>query len=88
MDPLRIAVRAAFAFLFLLALVRISGKRSIAQGSAVDFVLALIFGDTVDDLFWAEVSGAQFVAAVGTLFAVRVSLGAMTWRARASSSSR
>lgn len=84
MDPLRIAVRAAFAFVFLLALVRLSGKRSVAQGGALDFVLALIFGDLVDDVLWAEVAGSQFVAAVGTLFLLRVGLGALTWRARLS----
>ena len=68
MDPLRIAVRAAFAYVFLLIMTRLSGKQIVAHGTTVDFVLALVFGDLVDDLVWAEVAATQFVAAVGTLF--------------------
>jgi uncharacterized membrane protein YcaP (DUF421 family) len=82
MDPLRIAVRAAFAFVFLLAMVRISGKRTIKQGTAFDFVLALIFGDLIDDFVWAEVSASTFITAVGTLFVVSIASEALTWRAR------
>jgi uncharacterized membrane protein YcaP (DUF421 family) len=68
MDPMRIAVRAAFAYVFLLVMVRLSGKETIAYGSTSDFVLALVFGDLVDDLVWAEVAASQFVVAAGTLF--------------------
>jgi uncharacterized membrane protein YcaP (DUF421 family) len=45
----RIAVRAAFTFIALLALLRCSGKRSVVQGSSLDFVVALIVGDMIDD---------------------------------------
>ena len=72
MDPIRIAIRAAFAYVFLLVMVRLSGKTSVAQGSSTDFVLAMIFGDMVDDLVWAEVATSQFVVGVGTLFIVRL----------------
>jgi uncharacterized membrane protein YcaP (DUF421 family) len=68
MDPLRIAVRAVFAYAFLLVMVRLSGKQAVTHGTTVDFVLALVFGDLVDDLVWAEVAATQFVAAAGTLF--------------------
>jgi len=67
MDLLRIAVRAVAAFGFLLALLRLAGKRTVAQGTPFDFVLALILGDLVDDLLWAEVPASQFVVAAGTL---------------------
>jgi uncharacterized membrane protein YcaP (DUF421 family) len=67
MDPLRIAVRSLAAFVFLLGLLRRAGKRAIAQGTPFDFVLALILGDLVDDLLWAEVPASQFVVAAGTL---------------------
>jgi uncharacterized membrane protein YcaP (DUF421 family) len=66
-EAYRIAVRAAVAYAVLLALLRASGKRTVATGRPFDFVLALILGDMVDDLLWAEVSGARFLAAVGTL---------------------
>ena len=44
MDLVRIAVRAVTAYLFLLACVRWSGKRTIRQSSPFDFVLALVIG--------------------------------------------
>ena len=67
MDSLRIAVRSLAAFVFLLGLLRLAGKRAIAQGTPFDFVLALILGDLVDDLLWAEVPASQFVVAAGAL---------------------
>jgi uncharacterized membrane protein YcaP (DUF421 family) len=67
MDPFRIAVRAAFAFAFALAIVRMSGKRTVNQGDPASFVVALIVGDMFDDLFWGEIPTAQFVVGVGTL---------------------
>jgi uncharacterized membrane protein YcaP (DUF421 family) len=68
MDPLRIAARAAFAYVFLLVMVRLSGKQAVSHGTTIEFVLALVFGDLVDDLVWAEAAASQFVAAAGTLF--------------------
>lgn len=72
MDPLRIAIRAAFAYLVLLALVRVSGKRTVKQGSPFDFTIALILGDMFDDAVWAEVALSEFVVACGTLVAMHV----------------
>ena len=67
-----LAVRAGFGYLALLALLRLSGKRTVAQGTPFDFVLALILGDTVDNLIWGEITAARFVAAVGTLTLVHL----------------
>jgi uncharacterized membrane protein YcaP (DUF421 family) len=67
MDPLRIAVRSIFAFVFLLLVVRVSGKRTVKQGSPFEFTLALILGDMFDDAVWAEVAMSQFVVACGVL---------------------
>ena len=74
MDLGKIAIRALFAYLFLLALIRVSGKRTVAQGTVFDFVIALVLGDMIDDLLWAEVPASQFVVAVGTLFLVHLSV--------------
>jgi uncharacterized membrane protein YcaP (DUF421 family) len=63
----RIALRCVFAYVVLLALLRASGKRTVAQGTPFDFVLALVLGDMIDDLLWADVSAARFTVAVGTL---------------------
>jgi uncharacterized membrane protein YcaP (DUF421 family) len=67
MDPLRLLVRVLFAYVFALALVRAAGKRVVMQADTPSFVLAVIVGDTFDDLFWGEVPAAQFVVAMGTL---------------------
>jgi uncharacterized membrane protein YcaP (DUF421 family) len=62
-----IAIRCLFTYLFLLILLRVSGKRTIAQGSVHDFLTALILGDLIDDMLWGEASAAKFVVAAGTL---------------------
>jgi len=48
-----------FAYVFLLAILRASGKRTIAQGTTLDFVVALVLGDLIDDALWAEVPGSM-----------------------------
>jgi len=65
MELYKIAVRAVFAYVALLAMMRFSGKRVVSQAGALDFVVALIIGDLIDDLLWAEVGGAKFAAAAG-----------------------
>ena len=78
MELHRIAIRVLFAYVVLLALLRASGKRTVAEGTPFAFVLALVLGDMVDDLMWAEVGAAHFTAAVGTLTVTHV---AASWAA-------
>jgi uncharacterized membrane protein YcaP (DUF421 family) len=79
MDPLRIAIRALAAFIFLMALLRLSGKRTIYQGSSFDFVLALVLGDLVDNAIFNEAPFVQFAVAsivlVGARFLVTLHKG-------------
>jgi uncharacterized membrane protein YcaP (DUF421 family) len=82
-DPFRIVVRVLFAYVLLLLLVRLSGKRSVKHGSPVDFTVALILGDMVDDVLWAEVSAAAFVVATGALMTVHVAVDLLRVRAGA-----
>lgn len=67
MSPLRIAIRAVIAYVFLLAVLRVSGKRLLAEATGMQFVLAIVVGDLIDDAVFASVPFAQFVAAAGTL---------------------
>jgi uncharacterized membrane protein YcaP (DUF421 family) len=62
-----IALRVLFAYVFVLAMVRASGKRTLAEGTPMDFLVSLILGDLFDDLFWSEVPASEFVVAVGIL---------------------
>ena len=57
-------------------LVRLSGKRTVREGTSFDFVLALVLGDLVDDAVWSEVPMAQFVAAAGALVFMKLALTA------------
>src|SRR5687768_3473357 len=81
MDPLGIVIRVAFAYVVLLVFVRVSGKRTVKQGSPFDFTVALILGDMIDDLLWAEVAAAQFVVATGVLMTVHTVFDFIRYRA-------
>jgi uncharacterized membrane protein YcaP (DUF421 family) len=72
MDLWRIAVRALVAYIYLLFVVRASGKRVVAQATPFDFVVALILGDLIDDALWAEVSMARFAVGAGSLLVVDI----------------
>ena len=66
----QIAVRALVAYLYLLVMARMSGKRVVAEATTFDFIVALIVGDMVDDALWAEVSIAKFAVGAGSIFVV------------------
>jgi uncharacterized membrane protein YcaP (DUF421 family) len=83
MDPLRITIRVLAAFIFLMALLRLSGKRTIYQGTAFDFVLALVLGDMIDNAIFNEVPFAEF--AVGAITLVGTKLLLTLHKGRASS---
>jgi uncharacterized membrane protein YcaP (DUF421 family) len=72
MELERIAVRAMIVYVILLGLIRVSGKRTLAQATPFDFVLTLILGDLIDDALWAEVPLARFVVAVVALTVTHV----------------
>jgi uncharacterized membrane protein YcaP (DUF421 family) len=63
MDLAGTALRCAFAYMFLLVLVRLSGKRAIRQGSAMDLVTALVLGELVDKLLTGKVQFSQYATA-------------------------
>ena len=63
MNVTGIALRSAVAYLFLLALVRLAGKRAIRQGTTMDFVTALILGELVDKLLTGKVPFLQYATA-------------------------
>ena len=67
MPVLSVALRAVVAYVFLLALMRVSGKRLVSEATGMQFVLAIMIGDLVDDAILAGVPFAQLIAAAGTL---------------------
>ena len=83
MDPLRIVIRVLVAYVVLLVLVRLSGKRTVKQAGPFDFTIALVLGDIVDDFAWAEVTAAQFIVAAVTLVLTHTMLDLARYRAGA-----
>lgn len=65
--PLAVAAHAVVAYAVLLALLRLSGKRTVGQGTPFDFVLALAIGDLAEDLLFGRKSAAAFTVAAGAL---------------------
>lgn len=86
MEIERLIIRTLFAYLVLHQLFRQAGKRTITSiggagnQSGIDLMLALIVGDLIDDLLWAEVPGTQFVTAAGTLVLLHVTLAVLRYR--------
>lgn len=72
MELHKIVLRAMLAYIFLHVLLRVSGKRAVAEGTSFDFVLALILGDMIDDALWAEVPFSQFIVATSTLVVLNI----------------
>jgi uncharacterized membrane protein YcaP (DUF421 family) len=79
-DLFAVALRASLMFLYLLAVLRVSGKRSLHHLSPIDFVLATAVGDLFDDVLWAEVPLAQGVVGVTTLVLVPSLVGCAAWK--------
>jgi uncharacterized membrane protein YcaP (DUF421 family) len=95
MEPFAIVVRVIFAYCWVLLMLRITGRRAIGQSDAASFVVALVIGDMFDDLFWGEVSAAQFVVGVGVLAVAhlwntiaRFGAGSRDWHRRIARSAR
>jgi uncharacterized membrane protein YcaP (DUF421 family) len=64
---LGLVIRVSVAYVYLLVVLRLSGKRTIGEGTTFDFVVALILGDFPDDMIWGEVPVAQALVAIGTI---------------------
>jgi uncharacterized membrane protein YcaP (DUF421 family) len=80
-ELLRIAVRIVCVYVLMLVLIRLSGKRTVQQGSPFDFTIALILGDMVDDAIWAEVPAAQFIVAAAALSMIHLLFDLARYRA-------
>lgn len=63
LDITGIILRVSIMYLYALALVRISGKETLGQLTAMDFIVTLIIGDLFDDIIWADVPIVQGLVA-------------------------
>jgi uncharacterized membrane protein YcaP (DUF421 family) len=62
-----IIIRLSVMYLYALTLVRLSGKRTLGNLSAQDFVATLIIGDLFDNAFWGTGPVAYALLAIGVI---------------------
>lgn len=67
---LHVLLRGVIVYVYLLIVMRLAGKRTIARGTPFDFIVALIISDLPDDFIWGEVPVAQGLVAISTLMLV------------------
>jgi uncharacterized membrane protein YcaP (DUF421 family) len=66
-DLIAIAVRVSATYVYVLLILRLTGKRTFGQLSAPDALSAFIVGDMFDDIVWAEVPMSQGVVGISTI---------------------
>ena len=67
-----IALRVSVMYVYALAMLRLSGKRSVGQLAGPDVVATVIVGDMFDDIFWSEISLAKGLVGVTTITALHL----------------
>ncbi|HET7768831.1 MAG TPA: YetF domain-containing protein [Chloroflexota bacterium] len=67
-----IALRVSVMYVYALAMLRLSGKRSVGQLAGPDVVATIIVGDMFDDIFWSEISLAKGLVGVTTITALHL----------------
>ena len=77
-----IALRVSVMYLYALAILRLSGKRSVGQLAGPDVVATIVEGDMFDDIFWGEVSLAKGLVGATTIVALH--LLTKVWEAHSS----
>ena len=75
-----IALRIGFTYVFLLAMLRLSGKRSVFHLTPLDFLIGTAAGDLLDDIIWAEIPIAQGLVGLTTLILLHTALAFASWR--------
>lgn len=79
-DVLPLLVRVSATYLFLLVLLRVSGKRAIKATTPFDVIVAFVVGDMPDDMIWGEVPFAQGLVGIATLVLVHLLVEWATYR--------
>lgn len=60
------AIRMVITYVYLLVIIRISGKRVVGEATPLDLIVAFIVGDMPDNIIWGEVPVAQGLVAMGS----------------------
>ena len=75
--------RITVTYLFLLLVVRVTGKQPLSRETAFDWLVAVVLGDFADDVVFGTVPLAQGAVAVGTIALLHVCVGRLALHSRA-----
>ena len=79
-----IAIRAAFAFFFILLLTRTIGRRELSSLEPFDLILLIVIGDLIQQgVTQSDYSATGLVIAAGTMAILTVVVSYLTFRFRA-----
>jgi len=76
-----LVLRAAFVYFFLLVLVRIAGRRTLADATPFDLILLLVLGETVNNALIRSDDHSLTSAAIVACTFVALEVGLALWRA-------
>ncbi len=74
---LGVFVRLSVMYVYALAMLRLTGKRSLGALSALDFITTLIVGDLFDNIFWGTTPLANGLLAISVLTFLHVFTSAL-----------
>jgi|SRR5688500_10220002 len=78
-----IALRVSVMYAYALAMLRLSGKRSIGQLAGPDVVATIVVGDMFDDIMLGDVPLAQGIVGTATVFGLHLLFKLIEARSRA-----
>jgi uncharacterized membrane protein YcaP (DUF421 family) len=71
-DFIQLLIRISVMYLYVLALVRISGKRSFGNLSAMDLVITSAVGDSFDNVIYGDIEITPGLVGLGTLVLLHI----------------
>lgn len=70
-------------YVYVLALLRLAGKRTINTATPLDLLVSTVIGDMFDDIFWADIPLAQGVVGMTTIMLLHTLVAYATWKSGA-----
>jgi uncharacterized membrane protein YcaP (DUF421 family) len=81
-ELLGVAVRLSVMYLYALAVMRLTGKRTLGNLSTQDFITTLIVGDLFDDIFWGTAPLGNGLLAISMIAMLQIATEALAFQFR------
>lgn len=79
-EMIGVGIRISVSYVYVLALLRLSGKRSIGDLAPFDLMIALIVGDMFDDIFWGTLPLSTWLVGLSTIMLLDLLVSYGTYR--------